>query len=168
MVRGRGRPVLAAKVASGSHSDHTTASGAAGSGSPVDHVRRGSRGRGRRGRGRGRQSRASISLLVPSSLGGHSEATPFEFIVELRGPLRGHLHLPRGLALVKGVERPPVFWLRVHGCSHSAMRVHAEYPKPHSMLLGRGWKAFARVHGLEDGYVLRFKLTEARMLVVKF
>ncbi|KAE8797223.1 L-ascorbate oxidase-like protein [Hordeum vulgare] len=47
------------------------------------------------------------------------------------------------------------------------MHVHAEYPKPHSMLLGRGWKAFARAHGLEDGYVLRFKLAEARMLVVK-
>ncbi|KAE8770168.1 L-ascorbate oxidase-like protein [Hordeum vulgare] len=48
------------------------------------------------------------------------------------------------------------------------MQVHAEYPKPHSMLLGSGWKAFARAQGLEDGYVLRFKLTEARMLVVKF
>ncbi|KAE8813995.1 l-ascorbate oxidase-like protein [Hordeum vulgare] len=48
------------------------------------------------------------------------------------------------------------------------MRVRAEYPKPHSMLLGHGWKAFAQAHGLEDEYVLRFKLMEARMLVVKF
>ncbi|KAE8811284.1 l-ascorbate oxidase-like protein [Hordeum vulgare] len=48
------------------------------------------------------------------------------------------------------------------------MRVHEEYPKLHSMLLGRGWKAFTRAHGLEDSYVLRFKLAEARMLVVKF
>ncbi|KAE8775011.1 L-ascorbate oxidase-like protein [Hordeum vulgare] len=36
------------------------------------------------------------------------------------------------------------------------------------MLLGRGWKVFARAHALEDGYVLRFKLMEARMLIVKF
>ncbi|KAE8769952.1 l-ascorbate oxidase-like protein [Hordeum vulgare] len=88
--------------------------------------------------------------------------------MELRGPLRGHLHLPRGLAVVMEVKWPIVFWLRAHGCSHGAMQVHAEYQKPNSMLLGRGWKAFARAHGLEDGYVLRFKLTEARMLVIKF
>ncbi|KAE8817661.1 l-ascorbate oxidase-like protein [Hordeum vulgare] len=93
---------------------------------------------------------------------------PIEFIVELRGPLRGHLHLPRGLAVVMEAERPPAFWLRAHGCSHGAMQVHAEYSKPHSMLPGRGWKAFALVHGLKDGYVLRFKLAEACMLVVKF
>ncbi|KAE8783937.1 L-ascorbate oxidase-like protein [Hordeum vulgare] len=48
------------------------------------------------------------------------------------------------------------------------MQVHAEYPKPHFLLLGRDWKAFARAHGREDGYVLRFKVMEARMLVVKF
>ncbi|KAE8772106.1 L-ascorbate oxidase-like protein [Hordeum vulgare] len=48
------------------------------------------------------------------------------------------------------------------------MQVHTEYPKPHSMLLGSGWKTFARAHGLEDGYVLCFKLMEARVLVVKF
>ncbi|KAE8783754.1 L-ascorbate oxidase-like protein [Hordeum vulgare] len=48
------------------------------------------------------------------------------------------------------------------------MQVHAEYLKPHSMLLGRGWKAFARAHGLEDGYILCFKLMGAHMLVVKF
>ncbi|KAE8785896.1 l-ascorbate oxidase-like protein [Hordeum vulgare] len=70
--------------------------------------------------------------------------------------------------MVMEVERPPVFWLRVHGCSHGAMQVHVEYPKPHSMLLGRDWKAFTRAHGLEDGYVLCFKLKEAPMLIVKF
>ncbi|KAE8787390.1 l-ascorbate oxidase-like protein [Hordeum vulgare] len=70
--------------------------------------------------------------------------------------------------MVMEVDRPPVFWLRAHGCSHGAMQMHVEYPKPHSMLLGRGWKAFSRPHGLEDGYVLRFKLMEDRMLVIKF
>ncbi|KAE8820454.1 l-ascorbate oxidase-like protein [Hordeum vulgare] len=70
--------------------------------------------------------------------------------------------------MVMGVMRPPVFWLRPHRCSHGATQVHAEYLMPHSMWLGHGWKAFAWAHGLEDGYVLRFKLMEAHMLVVKF
>lgn len=64
--------------------------------------------------------------------------------------------------------KPPVLWLRAYGCSHSAMQVHVEYPKRRSMLLGRGWKACARAHSLEDGHVLRFKLAEDNMLSVKF
>ncbi|KAE8803684.1 L-ascorbate oxidase-like protein [Hordeum vulgare] len=48
------------------------------------------------------------------------------------------------------------------------MQVDVEYPKSHAMLLKRGWKAFARTHGLEDGHVLRFKMVEANMLSVKF
>ncbi|KAE8789462.1 L-ascorbate oxidase-like protein [Hordeum vulgare] len=66
------------------------------------------------------------------------------------------------------VDKPPVLWLRAHGCSHGAMQAYVEYPKRHTMLLGRGWKAFARAHGLEDGHVLRFKMMEADMLSVKF
>ncbi|KAE8799420.1 l-ascorbate oxidase-like protein [Hordeum vulgare] len=92
----------------------------------------------------------------------------FEFVMELRGPPRGHLHLPHGFARVMEVDKPPVFWLRAHGCSHGAMQVHTEYLKPHSMLLGRCWKAFARAHGLEDGYALRFKLAESHVHIVKF
>ncbi|KAE8785832.1 L-ascorbate oxidase-like protein [Hordeum vulgare] len=64
--------------------------------------------------------------------------------------------------------KPPVLWLREYGCSHSAMQVHVEYPKRRSMLLRRGWKAFARAHGLEDGHILRFMLAEDNMLSVKF
>ncbi|KAE8811140.1 L-ascorbate oxidase-like protein [Hordeum vulgare] len=48
------------------------------------------------------------------------------------------------------------------------MQVHVEYPKRRSMLLGRGWKAFARAHSLEDGHILCFKLAEDNMLSVKF
>ncbi|KAE8798291.1 L-ascorbate oxidase-like protein [Hordeum vulgare] len=48
------------------------------------------------------------------------------------------------------------------------MQVHVEYLKCRSMLLGRGSKAFARAHSLEDGHVLRFKLAEDNMLSVKF
>ncbi|KAE8767646.1 l-ascorbate oxidase-like protein [Hordeum vulgare] len=64
--------------------------------------------------------------------------------------------------------KPPVLWWQAYGCSHGAMQVHLEYPKRCSMLLGRGWKTFARAHSLEDGHVLRFKLAEDNMLSVKF
>ncbi|KAE8790533.1 L-ascorbate oxidase-like protein [Hordeum vulgare] len=64
--------------------------------------------------------------------------------------------------------KPPVLRLRAYDCSHDAMQVHVEYPKRRSMLLGRGWKAFSRAHGLEDGHVLRFKLADDNMLSVKF
>ncbi|KAE8786645.1 L-ascorbate oxidase-like protein [Hordeum vulgare] len=66
------------------------------------------------------------------------------------------------------VDKPPVLWLRAHGCSHDAMRADVEYPKRHTMLLGRGWMAFAHAHGLEDGHVLPFKMVESDMLSVKF
>ncbi|KAE8771959.1 l-ascorbate oxidase-like protein [Hordeum vulgare] len=64
--------------------------------------------------------------------------------------------------------KPPVLWLRAYGCSHGTMEVHVEYPKRCSMLLGLGWKAFARAHRLEDGDVLHFKLAEDNMLSIKF
>ncbi|KAE8772277.1 l-ascorbate oxidase-like protein [Hordeum vulgare] len=64
--------------------------------------------------------------------------------------------------------KPPVLLLQAYGCSHGAMQVHVEYPKCRSMLLGRGWRAFARAHSLEDGHVLCFKLAEDNMLSVKF
>ncbi|KAE8772173.1 l-ascorbate oxidase-like protein [Hordeum vulgare] len=64
--------------------------------------------------------------------------------------------------------KPHVLWLRAYGCSHGTMQVHVEYPKRRSMLLGRGWKAFARAHGLEDGHILCFKLAADIMLSVKF
>ncbi|KAE8776362.1 l-ascorbate oxidase-like protein [Hordeum vulgare] len=63
---------------------------------------------------------------------------------------------------------PHVLWLRAHGSSHGAMQAREEYPKHHSMLLGWGWKAFARAHILEDGHTLRFKLTEGDMRSVEF
>ncbi|KAE8815724.1 l-ascorbate oxidase-like protein [Hordeum vulgare] len=66
------------------------------------------------------------------------------------------------------VATPAVLWLRAHGCSHSTMQAHVEYPKSHSMLPGRGWKAFARAHSLDDGHILRFKIAEENKLSVKF
>ncbi|KAE8797616.1 l-ascorbate oxidase-like protein [Hordeum vulgare] len=64
--------------------------------------------------------------------------------------------------------KPPVLWLWAYGCSHGAMQVHVEYPKCRSMLLRRGWKAFAGAHTLEDGNLLHFKLEEDNMLSIKF
>ncbi|KAE8807383.1 l-ascorbate oxidase-like protein [Hordeum vulgare] len=64
--------------------------------------------------------------------------------------------------------RPPILCLWAHGCSHDAMLACVEYPKRHSMLLGRGWKAFSRAHSPEDGHILRFKLAEENMLPIKF
>ncbi|KAE8784908.1 l-ascorbate oxidase-like protein [Hordeum vulgare] len=78
------------------------------------------------------------------------------------------MHLPRPFSRAMEAIKPPILWLRVYGCSLGAMHVHVEYPKCCSMLLGRAWKAFARVHNLEDGHVLQFKLAEDNMLSVKF
>ncbi|KAE8812739.1 l-ascorbate oxidase-like protein [Hordeum vulgare] len=64
--------------------------------------------------------------------------------------------------------KPSILWLRAYDCSHGTMKVNVEYPKRRSMLLGRGWKAFARAHNLEDGHVLRFRLAKDDMLCVKF
>ncbi|KAE8796070.1 l-ascorbate oxidase-like protein [Hordeum vulgare] len=135
---------------------------------------RGARGRGRRGgRGRGRRDATPAPPSSPPappspSWGGHSDGTALEFIVELHGVPRGHLHLPRPFARAMEAAKPPVLWLRAYGFSHGAMQVHVEYPKCLSMLLGRGWKAFVRAHNLEDGHVLRFKLAEDDMPSVKF
>ncbi|KAE8819037.1 l-ascorbate oxidase-like protein [Hordeum vulgare] len=167
MVMGRGRPPSAARAARGSCSDHATASGVAASGSPVDRGGRGSRGRGRGGCVQGRRSATPASPPSPG-LGGHSDGTALEFVVELHGVLRGHLHLPRPFARAMEAARPPVLWLRAHGCSHGAMQALVEYQKRHSMLLGRGWKGFARAHSLEDGHILRFKLAQENILSVKF
>ncbi|KAI4994165.1 hypothetical protein ZWY2020_029213 [Hordeum vulgare] len=90
------------------------------------------------------------------------------FVVELHGVLRGHLHLPRPFARAMEAAKPPVLWLRAYGCFHGAMQMHVEYLKRRSMLLGRGWKAFARAHNLEDGHILCFKLAEDNMLSVMF
>ncbi|KAE8820115.1 l-ascorbate oxidase-like protein [Hordeum vulgare] len=91
-----------------------------------------------------------------------------EFVMELHDVHRGRMHLPRPFARAMGATKPPVLWLRAYGCAHGAMQVYMEYPECRSMLLGRGWKAFARAHNLEDGHVLHFKPAEDNMLSVKF
>ncbi|KAE8785912.1 l-ascorbate oxidase-like protein [Hordeum vulgare] len=153
----------------GSHSDHATASGgAAVEGGTSAHGGGGARSHGRcGGRGRGRRS-ATPAPPTSHVLGGHSDGMGLDFVVELHDVPRGHLHLPRPFARAMEAAKPPVLWLQAYGCSHDAMKVHVEYPKRCSMLLGRGWKAFARTHGLEDGHILCFKLAEDNMISVKF
>ncbi|KAE8792609.1 l-ascorbate oxidase-like protein [Hordeum vulgare] len=169
MARGRGRPPSAARAARGSHSDHATTSGAAtAEGDRSARGGGGARGRGcRGGHGRGRRSATPAPLSSPLQ-GGHSDGMTLEFVMELHGVPRGHLHLPRPFARAMEAAKLRVLWLRAYGCSHGALQVHVEYPKCRSMLLGRGWKAFARAHSLEDGHILRFKLAEDNMLSVKF
>ncbi|KAE8813618.1 L-ascorbate oxidase-like protein [Hordeum vulgare] len=90
-----------------------------------------------------------------------------EFVVKLCGPIRGRLRLHHPFARVMEVDRPPVLWLRAHGCCNGAAQVDVEYPERGVMFLERGWKSFARAHNLMDGHVLRFKMMEADLLSVK-
>ncbi|KAE8776722.1 l-ascorbate oxidase-like protein [Hordeum vulgare] len=65
------------------------------------------------------------------------------------------------------VDQLPGLWLQTHGCYNGTVRVGVEHPERHIMLLGHGWKIFARTHNLLDGHVLRFKMVEANLLSVK-
>ncbi|KAE8794317.1 l-ascorbate oxidase-like protein [Hordeum vulgare] len=114
--------------------------------------------------------RHSATPTLPSSpvLGMHSDGTVLEFVVELHGILKGHLHLPRPFARAMEAAKPPFLWLRAYSCSHDAMEVRVEYPKRRSMLLERDWKSFARADSLEDGHILCLKIGEDNMLSVKF
>ncbi|KAE8799209.1 l-ascorbate oxidase-like protein [Hordeum vulgare] len=64
-------------------------------------------------------------------------------------------------------EKPPMLWLRVHGCGNGAVRVAVEHPGPRLLFLGRGWKSFARSHNLWHGHVLCFKMMVDNLLSVK-
>ncbi|KAE8787128.1 l-ascorbate oxidase-like protein [Hordeum vulgare] len=169
MASEQGRPPSAASVARGSHSDLATTSGVVAlEGSMSAHGGGGAWSRGLCGaHGPGRRSAIPAPPSSPV-LGGHSDGTVLEFVMEMHVTPWGHLHLPRPFARAMEAAKPPVLWLRAYGCSHSAMQAHVEYPKCRSMLLGRGWKSFARAHGLGDGHILRFKIEEDNMLSVNF
>ncbi|KAE8819683.1 L-ascorbate oxidase-like protein [Hordeum vulgare] len=65
------------------------------------------------------------------------------------------------------VDKPPVLWLRAHDYHNGAVQVDVEYPERHVLLLGRGWKSFARAHNVMDGHILHFKMMKADLLFVK-
>ena len=55
----------------------------------------------------------------------------------------------------------------MRGCGISGTRVRVDFPAPHVMYLRRGWKTFARIHSLMEGFTLHFKLMEGDLLSVK-
>ena len=55
----------------------------------------------------------------------------------------------------------------MRGCGISGTRVHIEFPAPGVLYLGRGWKSFARIHSLTEGFTLHCKLMEGDLLSVK-
>ena len=55
----------------------------------------------------------------------------------------------------------------MRGCGNGSMQVDVDFPAPHVMYLRRGWKTFARAHGVSEGHVLQFKLMESGLLSVK-
>ncbi|KAE8785818.1 l-ascorbate oxidase-like protein [Hordeum vulgare] len=100
-------------------------------------------------------------------MGTHAEGTALEFVVRLCGPIRGCLCLPHPFAKVMEVDKPPVLLLRAHDCYNRAVQVDVEYLECCVLLLGNGWKSFARAHNLMDSHVLRLKMMEADLLSVK-
>nr|XP_020177108.1 B3 domain-containing protein Os03g0212300-like [Aegilops tauschii subsp. strangulata] len=65
------------------------------------------------------------------------------------------------------LEQRRALRLHMRGCGNGGMRVDVDFPAPHVMYLRRGWKTFARAHGLSKGHVLQFKLMENGLLSVK-
>ena len=55
----------------------------------------------------------------------------------------------------------------MRGCGISGTRVRVVFPAPNVMYLDRGWKTFARIHSLMEGFTLHFKLMEGDLLSVK-
>src|SRR4051794_26328989 len=134
-------------------------------------VRGGGRGRGR-GRGRGTRggrggARASPPLAAPFPPAVHVGDDPCEFIIRLRRAPRRRLRLPAPFASVLEVEQPETLNLRMRGYGISGTRVHVESRAPGVMYLGRGWKSFARIHNLTEGFTLHFKLMGEDLLSVK-
>src|SRR3954466_2052532 len=126
-------------------------------------VRGRGRGRGRGARGRGGRGGAPASPppAAPLLTVVHIGDDPCEFFVRLRlAPCR-RLRLPAPFASAMEVEPPETLRLRMRGCEISGARVHVEFPAPGVMYLGRGWKSFARIHSLMEGFTLHFKLMEA-------
>src|SRR3954467_3082464 len=131
------------------------------------------RGRGR-GRGRGAQGRggrddapSSPPPAAPLPTAVHLGDDPCEFIIRLRRAPRRRLRLPAPFVSVMEVEQPEMLRLRIRGCGISGTRVHVESRAPGVVYLGRGWKTFARIHSLTEGFTLHFKLVGEDLLSVK-
>ena len=71
------------------------------------------------------------------------------------------------MVVVSDDDRPTGFWLQVVGCPNGPSWADAEYTVDDSMLLGRGWKSFARSHRLTRGQYLAFEYDGDMTLCVK-
>ena len=97
----------------------------------------------------------------------HIGDDPCEFFVRLRQAPRHRLRLPAPFARAMEVEPPETLRLHMRGCGISGTRVRVAFPAPNVMYLDRGWKTFARIHNLTEGFTLHFKLMEGDLLSVK-
>ena len=65
------------------------------------------------------------------------------------------------------LDPPETLRLHMRGCGISGTRVRVVFPAPNVMYLDQGWKTFARIHSLMEGFTLHFKLMEGDLLSVK-
>nr|XP_020172189.1 B3 domain-containing protein Os03g0212300-like [Aegilops tauschii subsp. strangulata] len=98
---------------------------------------------------------------------GHVGDQPREFFIRLYKPVHGRLRLPTLFAREMELDPPQALRLHMRGCGNGSMRVEVDFPAPHVMYLRRGWKIFAHAHGLPEGLVLHFALTESGLLSIK-
>ena len=64
-------------------------------------------------------------------------------------------------------RKPDGFWLQVEGCPNGPSWVLAEYAPDDAILLGKGWKTFARFRRLSKGQYLAFRFDGDQTLLVK-
>ena len=98
---------------------------------------------------------------------GHVGDDPCKFFVRLRRPPRRRLRLPTPFASEMELDPPESLRLHMRGCGIGGTRVRVDFPAPNVMYLDRGWKTFACIHSLMEGFTLHFKLMEGDLLSVK-
>lgn len=77
------------------------------------------------------------------------------------------MYLPDSFAMAIANRRPEGFWLQVKDCPNGPSWVLVEYAPDDAILLGKGWKAFARSHRLSKGQFLAFRFDGDQTLLVK-
>ena len=73
------------------------------------------------------------------------------------------LFLPDSFASALPEDKPAGFWLQVEGCPNGPSWVEVEYNADDSMLLGRGWKSFARSRKLTRWQSVVFQIGRAHV-----
>ena len=77
------------------------------------------------------------------------------------------MYLPESFAMAMASRRPDGFWLQVEGCPNGPSLVLVEYAPDDAILLGKGWKTFARFRRLSKGQFLAFRFDGDQTLLVK-